>query len=246
MNTKKFTLIEMLVVIAIISILASLLMPTLKKSLDLSYQLQCANNLKQIGSAIHVYISDYNFWPWPTRNSNNGKRWFELMAEGRYLGSLTNPPSGLLSLRCKMHAQCTSSPGSNNPINSYVMVGTATTSGTPPVPWTGMYGISSSIDTGLGPNTLANVLSPSRKVGVIERCIKDDYGSGEIRDMRALYNSGASSEYLAPIHINALNAMFIDSHVESMDSSRVDCFGDATASGIGGKIWKDLFAINFK
>ena len=80
---RVFTLIELLIVIAIIAILASMLLPALRKAREKTQEIYCRNNMKQIGVGFAMYITDYDFFPKPGATPNNLPFWQHQM--GSYL-----------------------------------------------------------------------------------------------------------------------------------------------------------------
>ncbi len=60
MRHRGFTLIELLVVIAIIAILAAILFPVFAKAREKARSTACISNMKQMGLAFQMYISDYD------------------------------------------------------------------------------------------------------------------------------------------------------------------------------------------
>ena len=73
MKRDAFTLIELLIVIAILALLMSILLPALNRAREQSKKITCANNLKQIGLSLHMYgnendgklpLNQAGFWLW--------------------------------------------------------------------------------------------------------------------------------------------------------------------------------------
>ncbi len=120
---RNFTLIEMLVVIAIIGILASMLAPSLSNSLALAKNIECTNNLSKMGVAWYQYSEDYGRFPVKTdqpENDYNLRYW--RMINPYYGKQLSS--TDYSSYRCPVESSTNYSYGANAYILQKQLTGT--------------------------------------------------------------------------------------------------------------------------
>lgn len=118
LQQKGFTLVELLVVVAIIALLVSILLPSLGMAKESARQVVCSTTLRNLGLATNFYIGENNDWlpsaeP-PAREPVSEQHWFmnaNLMQHvGVSLsyddnGELLGPPDEAAALMCPSHKE---------------------------------------------------------------------------------------------------------------------------------------------
>jgi len=106
----RFSLVELLVVMAIMATLASILLPALEQAKQKGKQMLCATTMKTMGNYFMMYANDYDAY---LPKYNDGKSWYERLIVTGYVKSIFSPARQIYSgFDCPMeretHINCNS------------------------------------------------------------------------------------------------------------------------------------------
>lgn len=205
-----FTLIELLIVIAIIGILASLLLPALSKARESTKRIVCLNNMKQINTAFNMYVGD-NAEYYPPYRDDGGV--YNAATSHFWHQHLLSPYVNDMQIGRK---------------NIYVPKSIACPSATVDIHYGYSGGVSapgSNITGTYIPLRIGRAKAPSRTALIIDSRTVATIG----------YNSAGNGE-LDNRHLSRMNVLFLDGHIDS--KRLIDIPDNHTKPGVCyGRFW---------
>jgi prepilin-type N-terminal cleavage/methylation domain-containing protein/prepilin-type processing-associated H-X9-DG protein len=239
-RSRAFTLVELLVVMAILGVLMSLLLPNLRGAMDAAKRVKCKSNLRQIGLAMVQYAGDHEGRMLPARHAeitwDVNETWY------RYATPYLDPaksadryaPAGAKEYYAAWrHLACPAQTPANEPaplwptwsnIGLYVTYGIHISSSGSGYTYSDGYGLIDNV-TGRRRN-LAGLVDPSRTL-----VFTDTWTVDYVYNLFYINTGGSAGSYLPNRHAG-YNASFADGHVESLSED--------TIANPDARIWRAL------
>jgi prepilin-type N-terminal cleavage/methylation domain-containing protein len=198
-KNQAFTLVEMLVVIAIIAVLAALLLPALLRGKQRALRIECVGNLKEIGTAFQIFAHDHHGrFPMEISTAEGGSQ------EYVQAGNNINGPF-YFSYR---HLQTLG----NEMVVPRLLVCPADTAREPAPSFGALQNSNVSYFVGVfsDPDVPTSILAGDRN-------ITNEAGSTE-----SLVRSGVGLRWTRELHLFKGNVLFSDSHVEQMNNEHIE------------------------
>ena len=200
-NVCMFTLVELLVVIAVIAILTGLLLPALNAAREKAQSISCVNSIKQNGLGAIQYATDQHYYPWPGYGDNNETFWTKLV-RNKYLPPIRDRKrnyinNSLPQSYCEKHWDFNSNSSGTAMKNAYAYIGAFQNDS---VFYTGISGTSELPNSAVAPE---RVFRPGEKIGLIEVPLRDGF-LHTLNSPGYVYYPTATSDAVTPLIVHGI------------------------------------------